>query len=410
MLKRLLVVVVVVVAGCQGPEAFRARFSDAGTSTTGPGVGGSFGGGNVSARHGDGHRGERRHGRRSAGPARWRGGRHRGGDWRDRWERDRRGRYERCRRRRHDGEAQAPWGNGRRGRRLGGDRRGRRRRRGRGRRWSVGRRGRCRCGRRCAGVGRVQLDELENDKASSSRRPAPPIRVAQRVRRKSSRRAGRRGGTRMGDESFVVDLGQMVSVSIVVLDDTTHPLDLVVAYTLELSRRTARTFTAVKMGPGAMVTDIQFARVNARYIRIRQTGTTPAAGTEGRSTSWRISLVTDYAREPSKGSRALHARSGRRSFRLARSRWNQGQPRVGGGVRGREAPDAASLPASAPPSSSAGQKASSSPSTRTSRPARIRFGSEVHRPLSPDWHQPQRGRAWHAPHEESCSHLLARPS
>ena len=85
------------------------------------------------------------------------------------------------------------------------------------------------------------------------------------------------GRNQMGDESFVVDLGQMESVSRVVLDDTTHPLDFPVAYTLEVSTN-GTTFTAVKMGPGAMVTDIQFARVNARYIRIRQTGTTPAAG------------------------------------------------------------------------------------------------------------------------------------
>ena len=85
------------------------------------------------------------------------------------------------------------------------------------------------------------------------------------------------GRAQMGDESFLVDLGQVEPVSRVVLDDTTNPQDFPVAYTLEVSTN-GTTFTAVKMGPGATMTDIQFTRVNARYIRIRQTGMTPAGG------------------------------------------------------------------------------------------------------------------------------------
>jgi len=62
-----------------------------------------------------------------------------------------------------------------------------------------------------------------------------------------------------------------------VLDDTTNPQDFPAAYTLEVSLN-GTTFTTVKMGKGATVTDIQFARTNARYVRIRQTGATPAGG------------------------------------------------------------------------------------------------------------------------------------
>jgi hypothetical protein len=66
-------------------------------------------------------------------------------------------------------------------------------------------------------------------------------------------------------------------VSRVVIDDTTHPTDFPAAFTLEVSMN-GTTWTTVKMGKGAAMTDIQFARVQARYVRIRQTGTTPAGG------------------------------------------------------------------------------------------------------------------------------------
>jgi F5/8 type C domain len=85
------------------------------------------------------------------------------------------------------------------------------------------------------------------------------------------------GRNQTGDETFVVDLGQSVPVSRVVLDDTTNPLDFPVAYTLEVSTDN-KTFTAVQMGRGATVTDVRFTRVVARYVRIRQTGMTAAAG------------------------------------------------------------------------------------------------------------------------------------
>jgi hypothetical protein len=85
------------------------------------------------------------------------------------------------------------------------------------------------------------------------------------------------GRNQMGDETFMVDLGQAMPVSRVVLDDTTNAQDFPVAYTLEVSTN-GTTFTTVKMGKGATVTDIQFARTSARYVRIRQTGMTPAGG------------------------------------------------------------------------------------------------------------------------------------
>ena len=80
------------------------------------------------------------------------------------------------------------------------------------------------------------------------------------------------GRDQMGDESFEVDFGKTITVSRVVLDDTTFPQDFPVAYTLEVSTD-GMTFMAVSMGMGATVTNIHFATVNARYIRIRQTAT-----------------------------------------------------------------------------------------------------------------------------------------
>jgi hypothetical protein len=85
------------------------------------------------------------------------------------------------------------------------------------------------------------------------------------------------GRNQMGGEWFMVDLGQVESVSRVVLDDTTNPQDFPVAYVLEVSTN-GTTFATVKTGKGATITDIQFMTTNARYVRIRQTGMTPAGG------------------------------------------------------------------------------------------------------------------------------------
>jgi hypothetical protein len=82
------------------------------------------------------------------------------------------------------------------------------------------------------------------------------------------------GRNQQGNETFMVDLGSALPVSRVVIDDTTHPTDFPAAYTVELSLNT--TFNGVKMGTGARVTDIQFPQTMARYVRIRQTGMTPA--------------------------------------------------------------------------------------------------------------------------------------
>lgn len=83
------------------------------------------------------------------------------------------------------------------------------------------------------------------------------------------------GRNQTGNESFVVDLGATRTVSRVVLDATTHPNDFPVAYTLEVSTN-GTAYTNPTMGKGEAVTDIQLTRVMARYVRIRQTGMTPA--------------------------------------------------------------------------------------------------------------------------------------
>jgi hypothetical protein len=83
------------------------------------------------------------------------------------------------------------------------------------------------------------------------------------------------GHNQMGAETFMVDLRKAEPVSRVILDDTTFPTDFPAAYTLEVSTD-GHSFTTVEKGHGATVTDIQFATTTARYVRIRQTGTTPA--------------------------------------------------------------------------------------------------------------------------------------
>lgn len=85
------------------------------------------------------------------------------------------------------------------------------------------------------------------------------------------------GRNQMGDESFLIDMGVSQSVGRIRIDDTTHPGDVPVAYTLELSTNNTM-FTAVAMGHGATITDITFPPTTARYVRLRQTGTTPTPG------------------------------------------------------------------------------------------------------------------------------------
>jgi hypothetical protein len=85
------------------------------------------------------------------------------------------------------------------------------------------------------------------------------------------------GRNQQGNETFTIDLGSSMPVSRVVIDDTTHPTDFPVAYTLEISTNNTN-FTNVKMGAGERVTDIQFPQAMARYVRIRQTGMTAANG------------------------------------------------------------------------------------------------------------------------------------
>jgi hypothetical protein len=82
------------------------------------------------------------------------------------------------------------------------------------------------------------------------------------------------GRAQQGNESFTIDLGSSKPVSRVVLDDMTHPTDFPAAYTLEVSTNNT-AFTNVKMGTGSRLIDVQFTTVMARYVRIRQTGTTP---------------------------------------------------------------------------------------------------------------------------------------
>ncbi len=61
------------------------------------------------------------------------------------------------------------------------------------------------------------------------------------------------------------------------------------AATIEVSTN-GTTFTAVTVGHGATVTDAPFARVDARYVRIRQTGRTPAG-----SSWWSIDELKIYS-------------------------------------------------------------------------------------------------------------------
>ena len=82
------------------------------------------------------------------------------------------------------------------------------------------------------------------------------------------------GQHQMGNESFSLDLGASRLVSQVVLDASGFPTDFPAMYVLEVSTALPN-YRAVAMAAGAAVTRIQFSQVMARYIRIRQTATTP---------------------------------------------------------------------------------------------------------------------------------------
>ena len=84
------------------------------------------------------------------------------------------------------------------------------------------------------------------------------------------------GKPQTGGETFTIDMGVSQSVGRVVIDDTTNPTDFPAAYALEISTNNT-SFTSVKTGTGTMMTDIEFAPAMARYVRVRQTGTTPVA-------------------------------------------------------------------------------------------------------------------------------------
>jgi F5/8 type C domain-containing protein len=84
------------------------------------------------------------------------------------------------------------------------------------------------------------------------------------------------GHAQTGGETFTIDMGVSQSVGRVVIDDTTNPTDFPAAYTLEVSTNNT-SFTSVKMGTGMTVIDVSFAPAMARYVRLRQTGTTPVA-------------------------------------------------------------------------------------------------------------------------------------
>jgi allantoicase len=83
------------------------------------------------------------------------------------------------------------------------------------------------------------------------------------------------GQNQMGNEWFLIDMGAVLPVSEVVLDDTSFPTDFPPTYTLEASTDGV-TYTQTAMGAGAMVTTIQFAQRKARYIRINDKEMTAA--------------------------------------------------------------------------------------------------------------------------------------
>jgi hypothetical protein len=82
------------------------------------------------------------------------------------------------------------------------------------------------------------------------------------------------GQAQVGNESFSVDLGAPLSMSQVMLDDSSHPGDFPAAYTLALSRDGV-AYDTVATGAGAIVTTIRFTPRVARFVRLLQTGTTP---------------------------------------------------------------------------------------------------------------------------------------
>lgn len=84
------------------------------------------------------------------------------------------------------------------------------------------------------------------------------------------------GRAQTGGETLTIDMGVSQSVGRVVIDDTSFPTDFPATYALEVSTNNT-SFTSVKTGTGAAVIDVSFAPAMARYVRVRQTGTTPVA-------------------------------------------------------------------------------------------------------------------------------------
>jgi hypothetical protein len=98
------------------------------------------------------------------------------------------------------------------------------------------------------------------------------------------------GKAQVGGETFTIDLGKVETVSRVVLDDSANPTDFPAGYTVEVSTD-GMNFMMATTGKGTpMATDIQL-HVTTRYIRIRQTGTTPA----GNGSWWSIDELRVYS-------------------------------------------------------------------------------------------------------------------
>ncbi len=82
------------------------------------------------------------------------------------------------------------------------------------------------------------------------------------------------GQDQAGGETFLLDLGAVTAVSAITLD-APGAADFPAGYALFVSTD-GQAYEQVATGVGATITRIAFARKNARYLRITQTGTDPA--------------------------------------------------------------------------------------------------------------------------------------
>jgi beta-glucosidase len=80
------------------------------------------------------------------------------------------------------------------------------------------------------------------------------------------------GQNQMGGETFRLDLGAIAAVS--EMDLYAGGTDFAASYTLGVSTD-GQTYEQVAAGVGAVLTQISFARKNARYLLVTQTGTDP---------------------------------------------------------------------------------------------------------------------------------------